>query len=97
MEIQETSIEAKEYMDRTGHARNMRWRIMSFIRDYNGATCDEVERILGFRHQSASASIRQLVKDGILVKSVERRLTRSGRRAIVWKINERNTQITMFK
>lgn len=47
-------------------------------------TCDEVIA-LGFSHQSASATINALMRDGYLVDSGERRLTQSGRKAIVWK------------
>ena len=96
MIIQDTSIEAKNYMDTSGHSSNMRKRILQYIIDRKGATCDEVEVDLGMKHQSASASIRQLVKDEILIRSPEKRLTRSCRRAIVWKLNENKQQIELF-
>lgn len=49
-----------------------------------GATCDEVEEKLSMRHQTASARIYELRERGLLCDSGVRRLTRSGRRAVVW-------------
>lgn len=46
----------------------------------NGATCAEVEQALRLPHQTASARIRD---------SGARRLTPSGRKAIVWVAQER--------
>ena len=58
----------------------------------DGATCDEVETYSGGLHQSVSAQIRMLVKKELLVgkenslekDKLEKRSTRTGRRAIVW-------------
>jgi hypothetical protein len=50
-----------------------------------GATCDEVEIALQLRHQTASCFIRFLTKDGFLEGTIERRKTRAGRFAIVWR------------
>jgi len=49
-----------------------------------GATCDEIEVELNFKHQTASARIRDLVKAGRLKDSGKRRPTRSGANAVVW-------------
>lgn len=51
---------------------------------YGGATCENVEEALGLRHQSAGPRIRELVQVGLVRDSGLRRLTRSGRSAIVW-------------
>jgi hypothetical protein len=53
-----------------------------------GATCDEIEVSLGLLHQSASAEIRKLVLLGKLSDSGQRRRTRSGRTATVWRAAE---------
>ena len=50
-----------------------------------GLTCDEVECIKKISHQTASARIRDLARIGMIVDSGERRKTRSGRNAIVWR------------
>lgn len=55
-------------------------------RDPPGHTCDELEVITGGRHQSVSARVRELVLAGIAYDSAVRRLTRSGRKAVVWRI-----------
>jgi hypothetical protein len=49
-----------------------------------GATDDEIEEELGMRHQTVSARRRELVLQGFIKDSGERRQTRSGRKAIVW-------------
>jgi hypothetical protein len=53
-------------------------------------TCDEIVA-LGFAHQSASAAINWLMRQGNIVPSGEKRKTRMGRRAIVWR-HEENPQ-----
>ena len=47
-------------------------------------TCDEIMS-LGWAHQSASAGINWLMRQGYIVDSGERRKTRMGRSAIVWR------------
>jgi hypothetical protein len=49
-------------------------------------TCDDVEQATGLSHQTASARIRGLVLRHLIVDSGERRATRSGRKAIVWRV-----------
>ena len=68
----------------------MRDQIWNFISNMqkNGATCDEVEQMYCMRHQTASARIRELFLAGKIVDSGERRATRSGRSAVVWKSKE---------
>jgi Fic family protein len=51
-----------------------------------GATCDEIERATGLSHQTASARLRELVLNGRIEDSGERRKTRSGRLATVWRV-----------
>lgn len=49
------------------------------------STCDEVEQRLGGTHQSISAAVNALMREGWIVPTGCRRPTRSGREAIVWK------------
>ena len=49
-----------------------------------GATDDELERLLRMRHQTASARRRELVLLGKVVDSGRTRKTRSGCKATVW-------------
>ena len=49
-----------------------------------GMTCDEIERELKLRHQTASARVRDLAQRGVIDDSGSRRATSSGRPAIVW-------------
>lgn len=51
-----------------------------------GLTSDELERLTGWPHQTASALLRKLVLDGDAWDSAERRLTRYGRKAVVRRI-----------
>lgn len=51
-----------------------------------GLTVDEVERLTGLPHQSASARVYDLVREGALVDTGTARLTRTGSRAKVWKL-----------
>lgn len=48
------------------------------------STCDEVEQRLAARHQTVSARIYELARDGAIVDTGDRRLTTSGRYAAVW-------------
>lgn len=49
------------------------------------STAREVEDALGLRTQTVTARIRELVLDGKVRDSGEKRLTDSNRKAIVWK------------
>ncbi len=83
----DTSEEAAASM--TGQRSRIRIAIMAyFVRQGAiGATCDEVELQLGLSHQTASARIREMSLARVIVDSVtERRRTRSGRRARVYKL-----------
>ena len=50
-----------------------------------GFTDDEIEQVTGWPHQSASACRNSLMLDGYLVDSGQRRKTRRGTNAIVWR------------
>ena len=78
----DTSKEAAESM--RDHVSGIAQSILSHIRRGSGATCDEVEIALDLTHQTASARINWLRNQGYLIDSKARRLTRSGRKAVVW-------------
>lgn len=64
----------------------VRDRVVSYISGRaDGATQDEVSLALGLLHQSASARIRELVLDCRITDSGERRTTRYGKSARVYK------------
>jgi hypothetical protein len=64
---------------------NLRRRVIAYVagRGPDGATSDEVEAALGLPHQTVSARITEAKAGGELVKSGDRRPTRSGRNAAV--------------
>lgn len=49
-------------------------------------TDDEMEVLTGLRHQTLSATRRGMVKDGLVEPTGDRRKTRSGRSAQVWRL-----------
>jgi predicted Rossmann fold nucleotide-binding protein DprA/Smf involved in DNA uptake len=57
-------------------------RIVRFL-STQPATCCEVENALGMRHQTASARLSELKRDGRVFRTGERRKTDSGRYAAV--------------
>lgn len=62
-----------------------RAKVLAALEEYGpmGATCDQVEVALGGSHQSISARISELKRDGAIVDSGRRRMTRTGRTARV--------------
>jgi len=79
----EQSVIANEKPDK----EKQRAVIMSQIRFYwkHGATCDELECILNMPHQSCSARISELKRDG-LIRKIGTRPTRSGCQAAVYQV-----------
>lgn len=62
----------------------IRKRVLAVIASLDfGATSDEVEVITGLSHQTVSARMSELKRDGAVVPA-GRRPTRSGRSAAVW-------------
>jgi Fic family protein len=53
-------------------------KIWDTVNLHGGLTCDELIQITGLLHQTASARMGELVKDGYLVDSGVKRKTRSG-------------------
>jgi hypothetical protein len=66
----------------------LRERVYRVIAERDGATCDEVEAQIDGRHQTVSARVRELVQLGRIVDTGQRRPTRSGRAARVYRVRE---------
>ncbi len=83
----ETSAEA--YCTTPASTRNaQRNRILEYVRSCSaGATCDEVEVALGVNHQGASARITELSALHLISHGDERRKTRAGKFARVYRIS----------
>jgi hypothetical protein len=64
----------------------VRHRIIATLMERGGHTCDELEHLLGYSHQTTSARITDLAKHHRIRDSGTRRLTRSGHKAIVWEV-----------
>jgi hypothetical protein len=82
--VQETSIAALNSISPKKKARREQ-NVLNYIKAKGGATCCEIEEAFGLLHQSASSSITRLRQTGRLVDSGDRRPTKTGRLAIVWR------------
>ena len=85
MRDSDTSREAAESM--ASIAPTIRQRVYQYIlsQGHFGSTDDEIEVGLSMSHQTASARRRELEKCGAVYRTDERRPTRSGRRAGVYR------------
>jgi len=94
MQIQQTSIEAKQAVEPS--AETLRVRVWSFIRDCGpmGATDEEIQLALRLGPQTQSPRRRELVQKGVVADSGDRRKTTRGRNAIVWVISTDNQGAT---
>lgn len=81
---------AESVAELTGRLRTAVYR---FIVDNDGASCDHIEQALNLRHQTASARVNELMRQGWIIDSGERPLTRSGRKAVLWKKNDRRGRV----
>lgn len=68
-------------------------RIYNYILEHGGSTDDELEVALGISHSSIAARRRELVLKGLLKDSLETRITRRNRKAIVWVMGMNVTEI----
>lgn len=66
----------------------LQWRLLELFRALpnHGLTDDEIERNTHLTHQSVSAARNTLMRKGYIADSGQRRPTRSGNEAIVWKV-----------
>jgi hypothetical protein len=83
-----TSKDAAETMKPKASALRLRVLAELQLRADVGATCDELEQAMDLSHQTASARLREMALKGTIVDSGKKRLTRSGRAAIVWHAKE---------
>lgn len=67
------------------HAPRLRRQVWLSLRMLGSATCDELEALTGLAHQTASARLNELANTGCIVRTDERRKTRSGRSAWVYR------------
>ena len=74
---------ADSVADTAGNMRRQVWRLINQRGEY-GTTDDELEVLLGMRHQTVSARRRELELLDAIHKTPERRKTRSGRTAAVY-------------
>lgn len=78
---------AERALPRTGSKRR---RTVEMIAARGGLSCDEVEHLTGWSHQSASPIFTGLRDDGWIADTGERRAVRSsGNPAIVWGLTDR--------
>jgi predicted transcriptional regulator len=85
----DTSEDAADSLSDNSLSRLRRWVYEHIKGNPNGATCDEIEVALDMRHQTASARLRELFLGGLVYTTDECRLTRSRRRAHVYRIKTR--------
>lgn len=81
----DTSADAAGSLDESTLSRLRRLVFSHVASQIDGATCDETEVALDLRHQTASARLRELQLGGLVFTTKETRLTRSGRRAHVYR------------
>jgi predicted ArsR family transcriptional regulator len=84
MEIQDTSLEAWEYVQPI--IPTIESRVLKSLALSGEATCEDIERDLKLRHQTASACLTKLKQKGVVEDSGNRGKTMSGRKAIKWRI-----------
>lgn len=84
----DTSQEAADSLDEVVLAEQEAQVYGAVHRAEYGLTCDEAEILLRMPHQSASARLRELVLQGHLVVTPERRRTRRGRFAHVYRTRQ---------
>lgn len=77
-------------------AGTMRARILEEMRSLGrGVTCDELEQLLDYSHQTTSARIRELCMKGLIIDSGERAQTRSGRSARLYVVKPAQTELSL--
>jgi predicted ArsR family transcriptional regulator len=85
MPVQRTSVEAYRSLDNEALAA----KALKHIRDncaHDGITADELAIAWRCTHNHAAPRLTHLKQHGQIVDSGERRMTRAGRTAIVWKL-----------
>lgn len=65
-------------------------KILTYLSRVGDATCDECEEALGISHQTTSARFTELRGSQTITATGEKRKTRSGRNAVVYRVAEVN-------
>jgi DNA-binding MarR family transcriptional regulator len=78
----DTSRDAAESM--RPHVSGMEMTVLYCVREWGGATCDEIEDRMKLAHQTVSARLKGLRDKGLIKFSGLKRTTRSGRDAMVY-------------
>lgn len=81
---QDTSREAWEAFQ--SHLASTDRTIVQLLRSSGGLYSEAIEEQTGLKHQTVSAQLRHLCEAGIVYATGERARTRSGRKAIVWRV-----------
>jgi len=79
----DTSHEAAESM--VGYAHAQQRRILIFLREHGPQTADYLDVALAMRDTSAGRRLPELKEMGLVEMTTMKALTRSGRRAHVWR------------
>lgn len=89
MSVAETSRTALQSME--PHLDRLELLVISTIIKHGPMTCDRCEEITGLAHQTISARFNALAKPTrkLIEDSGEKRKTRSGRPAVVWRIPQK--------
>jgi Fic family protein len=75
-------------------AASYRESIYKYIKLGGGLTCEEIEIMTGWKHQTVSARISELKRDGRII-SIGKRETKSGCKAAVYV--SRSGQLNLFR
>ena len=86
-----TSVAANRSI--AGEKVGLRRMVLNCLTRYHldGATCEEVEFVCGLSHQTASARISELLRDGLITIRGQRP-TSSGRMARVYFVTQKGAQ-----
>ena len=80
----ETSHEAAESIP--GVAKAQRGEILSVLRASGPQTADSLDYVIGWRVTTAGRRLKELAESGLVEMTAYTSLTRSGRKAFVWRL-----------
>lgn len=87
----DTSLGAAAFQAKSGKATSDRGRILHALAR-SASTTDSLEARLSMSHQTCSARVHGLNKDGLIADSTRRQRTRAGRQAIVWEVTPKGRE-----
>jgi DNA-binding HxlR family transcriptional regulator len=71
--------------------------ILKWMEEHGNATCDELESALELAHQTASARCSELLRDGLIERTGEKRETRTGYNAAVLRIKKEEPPVEVMQ